>query len=74
MDSDRAAVRPPRLRGRSGRYSHRREYRPRVRVHMLGHGLSLAGFQAVISGRRFWVFTEAIINAGCRRLTGGNPN
>ena len=32
-------------------------YRPRARVNVLGDGLSVAGFQVIITGR-FWVFTE----------------
>ena len=65
MDCGRPAVRPPRLRGRSGR--------PRVRVNVLGNDISLAGFQVVISGR-FWVFTEGIMKLRLRYLTRGNPN
>ena len=34
------------------------EATPRVRVNVLGDGLSVAGFQVIISGR-FWVITEA---------------
>lgn len=64
MDCDRAAVRPPRLRGRSGR--------PRGRVNVLGNDVSLAGFQVVIGGR-FWVFTEDIMKVRRRYLTRGNP-
>ncbi|OLD47809.1 MAG: hypothetical protein AUI63_03700 [Gemmatimonadetes bacterium 13_1_40CM_2_60_3] len=36
-------------------------YRPLVRVNVLDLGLSLAGFQVIMSGR-FWVIAEGVRN------------